>query len=183
MPIYLNTCSLGSVNSAVGLRIEAFSHCSDAFDSSSVVVNCSGLAARELVPDANMYASRGQVVVVERGENVDELIFDPDGRQGVTYIVPRSHDCVLGGTDERGEDLIPDVGSSDAIVSRCAELNPTLRDVRRIRELVGLRPCRNLVRLESQVVTDQGLIVHNYGHGGAGVTLSWGVCGRSRANH
>ena len=34
---------------------------------------------------------------------------------------------------------------------------------------VGLRPARPSVRLEAE-----GRVVHNYGHGGAGVTLSWG---------
>ena len=34
---------------------------------------------------------------------------------------------------------------------------------------VGLRPARPAVRLERD-----GGVVHCYGHGGAGVTLSWG---------
>ncbi|MEI2710880.1 MAG: FAD-dependent oxidoreductase [Chitinophagaceae bacterium] len=33
----------------------------------------------------------------------------------------------------------------------------------------GLRPFRNLVRLERE-----GNVVHNYGHGGSGFTLSFG---------
>jgi len=40
--------------------------------------------------------------------------------------------------------------------------------------LVGLRPFRKGdVRVEPQEVAGK-LIIHNYGHGGAGVTLSWG---------
>ena len=38
---------------------------------------------------------------------------------------------------------------------------------------VGLRPSRTEVRLESEKVEGR-LVIHNYGHGGAGVTLSWG---------
>jgi D-amino-acid oxidase len=38
---------------------------------------------------------------------------------------------------------------------------------------VGLRPARPAVRLEAEA-RPGGTIVHNYGHGGAGVTLSWG---------
>ena len=34
---------------------------------------------------------------------------------------------------------------------------------------VGLRPVRPSVRLEAE-----GRVIHCYGHGGAGVTLSWG---------
>ena len=38
---------------------------------------------------------------------------------------------------------------------------------------VGLRPCRAVVRLELEEIGEQR-VIHNYGHGGAGVTLSWG---------
>jgi D-amino-acid oxidase len=38
---------------------------------------------------------------------------------------------------------------------------------------VGLRPGRSAVRVEAEPRGD-GLVVHDYGHGGAGVTLSWG---------
>jgi D-amino-acid oxidase len=38
---------------------------------------------------------------------------------------------------------------------------------------VGLRPVRPMVRLEAERV-DDGTVVHCYGHGGAGVTTSWG---------
>jgi D-amino-acid oxidase len=46
---------------------------------------------------------------------------------------------------------------------------PELRDARVLRHKVGLRPARPAVRLERD-----GDVVHCYGHGGAGVTLSWG---------
>jgi D-amino-acid oxidase len=39
---------------------------------------------------------------------------------------------------------------------------------------VGLRPVRPAVRLDSGQLPGGQTIVHNYGHGGAGVSLSWG---------
>jgi D-amino-acid oxidase len=39
---------------------------------------------------------------------------------------------------------------------------------------VGLRPVRSAVRLEAETIAPNCLLLHNYGHGGAGVTLSWG---------
>src|ERR1700704_1850638 len=44
-----------------------------------------------------------------------------------------------------------------------------------IREVVGLRPYRpEGFRVEAERVGEK-LLVHNYGHGGAGITLSWGT--------
>ncbi len=44
-----------------------------------------------------------------------------------------------------------------------------------IREVVGLRPYRpEGFRVEAERVANQ-LLIHNYGHGGAGITLSWGT--------
>jgi D-amino-acid oxidase len=44
-----------------------------------------------------------------------------------------------------------------------------------IREIVGLRPYRNEgYRVEAERIGAK-LLIHNYGHGGAGITLSWGT--------
>ncbi len=55
------------------------------------------------------------------------------------------------------------------ILRRASALVPALADARVLRHKVGLRPARPDVRLERV-----GRVVHCYGHGGAGVTLSWG---------
>lgn len=44
---------------------------------------------------------------------------------------------------------------------------------------VGLRPGRDVLRLEREWIispkdSKKVLVVHNYGHGGRGFTLSWG---------
>ncbi len=46
---------------------------------------------------------------------------------------------------------------------------------REIRTVVGLRPFRPSGFVVSAQKLDDKLVVHNYGHGGAGVTLSWGT--------
>jgi D-amino-acid oxidase len=53
------------------------------------------------------------------------------------------------------------------------EILPALQQTKIIGEAVGLRPGRSEVRLEREN-REQGVVIHNYGHGGAGVTLSWG---------
>ncbi len=35
-------------------------------------------------------------------------------------------------------------------------------------------PVRNEVRLEIEKVSNTSAVIHNYGHGGAGFSLSWG---------
>jgi len=46
---------------------------------------------------------------------------------------------------------------------------------REIRTVVGLRPFRPSGFVVSAQKLDDKLVVHNYGHGGGGVTLSWGT--------
>ncbi|KHJ74936.1 hypothetical protein OESDEN_25448 [Oesophagostomum dentatum] len=54
---------------------------------------------------------------------------------------------------------------------------PALKECEVISHHVGLRPGRNNVRLETEkrwIGAKEIPIVHNYGHGGSGVTLFWG---------
>ncbi len=134
-----------------------------------VVVNCSGLGARLLGRDHAVVPVAGQVVVVEQ---VGLERWALDGRPGraPTYVVPREREIVVGGTDDAGEwSRTPSPEVADDILRRATRLVPALAHARVLRHKVGLRPTRPEVRLE-QV----GRVVHCYGHGGAGVTLSWG---------
>jgi D-amino-acid oxidase len=146
----------------------------EAFAESDRVVDCAGLGARELAGDTTMIPIRGQVVrVVQVG--LDRFILDHYGPNGLTYIVPRINDCILGGTaDEGAEDVTPDPATAEAILARCIALEPRLREAAVLEHKVGLRPGRPAVRLESEQPAAGHLLIHNYGHGGAGVTLSWG---------
>ncbi len=131
-----------------------------------VVVNCSGLGARLLGADLSVTPVRGQVVVVEQ-VGLDRWWLDP---AGPTYVVPRSADIVVGGTDEEGDwSRTPVPAAATAILERATRLVPELAGARVLRHRVGLRPVRPALRVERV-----GRVVHCYGHGGAGVTLAWG---------
>jgi len=139
-----------------------------------VVVNCVGLGARDLVDDISMEPIRGQVVRV-KNPGLNRFVLDEENPEGVTYIVPRSHDCILGGTAEDGEwDLEPDPETAAGILRRCTQLEPRLRSIEVLEHKVGLRPGRPEIRLEREDGRGGAPRVHNYGHGGSGITLSWG---------
>jgi D-amino-acid oxidase len=140
-----------------------------------VVVNCTGLGARSLLPDPGIAPVRGQVVLVEQFGLSEWLLDEGDE---LTYLVPREETVVLGGTAQEGDDrLTPTPQTARAIVARCASLVPAAARARIITHRVGLRPARPSVRLERDVLADGRPVVHCYGHGGAGVTLSYG-CAR-----
>jgi D-amino-acid oxidase len=60
--------------------------------------------------------------------------------------------------------------------SGCAPLVPVLVDESRvIRTMAGLRPYRRQGFVVRQDQLGEKRLVHNYGHGGGGITLSWGT--------
>lgn len=173
MPIYLPWLVGQLRRLGVGIVQRRIDTLAPALEQARVVVNCSGLGARELVADSRVYAVRGQIVHC-RPAGVDRILVADRGAAGISYIVPRSQDVVLGGVaDEYDESLDVNPEQSESIVERCVQFEPALAGAQRVGVSVGLRPCRDAVRLEQEVI-DGKLVVHDYGHGGAGVTLSWG---------
>jgi D-amino-acid oxidase len=139
-----------------------------------VVVNAAGVAAGALVGDDTTFPIRGQIVrVVNPG--LDLSVRDEHHPGGRAYVHPRTNDCILGGTLEVGEwDTDPDPTVTAGIIARCTDIVPALAGATVLDSVAGLRPGRPEVRLE----VDEDLlpvpVVHNYGHGGSGVTISWG---------
>jgi D-amino-acid oxidase len=147
----------------------------------AVVVNCAGLGARSLVPDPAVRPVRGQLVVVENPGVTDWFTRVDHSSAASTYFIPQPGRLLLGGTAEEDDwSLEPDPGTAAAIVARCAAVRPEIAGARVLAHRVGLRPAREAVRLERQPLPDGRALVHNYGHGGAGVTVAWG-CARETA--
>jgi len=159
---------------AYGVKIGTLSDASGLAPSARVIVNCTGCGARDLVPDPDVVAVRGQVVVAANPGITEFFVGTSSKPDDLTYLFPHGDVVVLGGTEQRGNwSLEADPGTAAHIVSACAAIEPALRTAPVLEHRVGLRPTRPWVRLEAErsgAVT----IVHNYGHGGAGVTLSWG---------
>jgi D-amino-acid oxidase len=139
------------------------------------VINCAGIGARALVPDIDLEPHRGQVAIVPRIEDLFCAIVCDD--TPLMYAIPRENDCVFGGTNDVSDNLAPDPETTSRIVAECSRvLNIDKPSV--LAERVGLRPFRRSgMRLERDQLRDCRTVIHNYGHGGAGFTLSWG-CGQ-----
>jgi D-amino-acid oxidase len=136
-----------------------------------LVVNCTGLGARRLCGDRELVGVLGQTVIVAPGTlDMGTFIGDERDQQAIFYSIPRRGEVVLGGcrTEVPGESVPPpDPALRDAILARCREAGYEPGAI--LRERSGLRPVRPRIRLERE-----GRVIHNYGHGGAGYTLSWG---------
>jgi D-amino-acid oxidase len=139
-----------------------------------VVVNCTGVAARDVVPDPAVHPVRGQVVIAEN-PGVEEFLIARGEPPDTVYMFPHGETIVLGGTVEYDEEeLTPKPLIAERIVADCARLEPRLDGARIIGHRVGLRPYRPEVRLDHERLPDGTVLWHNYGHGGAGISLSWG---------
>jgi D-amino-acid oxidase len=146
-----------------------------------VVVNCTGLGARSLVPDPAVRPVRGQLVVVENPGITSWFTSVDHSCAASTYFIPQPGGLLLGGTAEEDDwSLAPDPATAAAIIARCAQIRPEIAQASVLDHRVGLRPARSAVRLERQPLPDGRVLVHNYGHGGAGVTVAWG-CAREAA--
>lgn len=175
MPVHLPWL-LGELRGA-GVVVERHrvSQLSELGGTSAVIVNCTGLAAGALVGDGSVVPVRGQIVRTTN-PGLARSVRDEHHPGGYTYVHPRSQDCILGGSLEDGVwDTTPDHEVGEAILRRCRELAPELERAEVLEHRVGLRPGRPTVRLEldTRALTETP-VVHNYGHGGAGVTLAWG---------
>jgi D-amino-acid oxidase len=137
-----------------------------------LVIDCAGIGARDLVQDFNLEPHRGQVAIVPKIAGLSCAIVCDDAP--LMYAIPRTNDCVFGGTNDLSDNLAADSKTTAQIVAECCRVL-TVDKPHVLAERVGLRPFRKSgVRLERDRLCDGRTAIHNYGHGGAGFTLSWG---------
>jgi D-amino-acid oxidase len=137
-----------------------------------LVINCAGIGARELVHDTNLEPHRGQVAIVPRIKDLPYAVVCDDAP--LMYAIPRTNDCVFGGTNDLSDDLTVDSTTTARIVAECSR-TLEIEKPNVLTERVGLRPFRKSgIRIERARLNDGRTVVHNHGHGGAGFTLSWG---------
>lgn len=143
-----------------------------------IVVNCTGLGSQEIVGDLGLEPIRGDLVKVNNPGVHEFFAEHTDEPVDQTYILPQSDHLLLGGTAFVGETLEEADPARDneialGILARCAEVEPRLRGVQILEHRRGVRPSRTEVRVAAERL-HSSTIIHNYGHGGGGITLSWG---------
>lgn len=167
---------------AAGVRFvhATVSDISDLAPHAHVVVNATGFRARELANDPDVHAYRGQVTRVY-APHITRFSTSPSGRGDgtTTYVLPRPGGVVVcGGTYQRDREF-EGVDEEDhaALWARCVALEPALLDpsVVHLDRVAGLRPGRDGdVRIELDL-DGPVVVVHAYGHGGCGHSLSVGT--------
>jgi D-amino-acid oxidase len=190
MPVYLDYLASRLRRAGGQLTAAPLASLAQAIEQSTapVIVNCTGAEARDFVPDPSVTSVRGQIVVAENPGLTEFFIGGGDETHELSYVFPHQDRVVLGGTENPGDwSLDPRPETAQRILADCAVIDPRLASARILEHRVGLRPVRQVVRLEAEAADRDGdrrtagrLVVHNYGHGGAGVTLSWG-CAREVA--
>ncbi|MEH2413167.1 FAD-dependent oxidoreductase [Nostoc sp.] len=149
------------------------------------IVNCAGLGSIATTGDTSMYPLRGALV---RVKNLGKVVTEAHcisheessaNEQDIVYIVPKGDDLVvLGGLtqqDQWSTDLSLEVPIIRQMYDGCLEFLQELRELpldEKEPVRTGLRPLT-----EENVCVERVLNTHvfyNYGHGGSGVTLSWG---------
>ncbi|GAB3739519.1 FAD-dependent oxidoreductase [Microlunatus parietis] len=182
MLVYLSYLRTRLEQSDGSIEIHKINTLAEATESSALVINCTGYGAGAAVPDPAVTAVRGDLIVVDQPPiRIHEFFSEETGLSpDLVHIYPQRSHVILGGTAVPDVDTRePDDAIANAILDRCAAVEPRLKDAAIREHRVGLRPTRPKLRLEVDTDADyRSKIIHNYGHGGSGVTLSWGCSER-----
>ena len=119
-----------------------------------------------------------------------EAVFAETGHNGGTgvYVIPTRDNVVIGGTGGVGDGgRAPRPVERAGVLRAALALVPSLARAEPVGEWVGLRPGRTRARVgevewvpagegaaAAAVASRAVPVVHNYGHGGSGLTLAWG---------
>ncbi|KAL8655658.1 MAG: hypothetical protein Q9226_002957 [Calogaya cf. arnoldii] len=175
--------------------------------SADVILNCTGLSALSLAGDKTCYPLRGALIrVVNDGKDFPKvessLAITADAAEDneIVFIVPRNDNILLiGGVAQPGRwdlNLTLDSPEIQRMRARAEAFLPSLKHARLDPDYPiaqGLRPAREKnIRVERELRTptvdlhgepteQPSRIIHDYGHGGSGWSLSFG-CAADVAN-
>lgn len=176
MPHYLGYLTRRLAAAGCDIEERAVRSLAEAADTAPIVINCAGVAAGALTGDNTVRPLFGQHVVLTN-PGLQELFLEINAGPEWTCYFPHPQRVVCGGISISDRwDTAADPELSERILARCRRVQPRLGDAEVIETITGLRPDRPSVRLEAEPL-GRARCIHNYGHGGNGVTLSWGCAG------
>lgn len=176
MPRYLDYLVARLAEAGVEIEERVVRSLDEPAAAAPVVVNCTGLGARDLLGDTELEPVFGQHVILSN-PGLDMLFMELSMNDEWTSYFPHPTRVVCGGIRIPGRtDRTPDADLTERILSRVRAVEPRLRDAEVLGVETALRPVRTAVRVAAERL-GAVRVVHNYGHGGNGVSLSWG-CAR-----
>jgi D-amino-acid oxidase len=190
MPRYLGSYLTQRFRRAGGqMQVKAFAHWNQVLEQSApIIVNCTGLGSFSLIDDKKLYPVRGQVLETH-SYCPSTFNLSADHPEGSVYVIPRARGVLIGGGSKSGVwETDVDTAQSEKILRVASLLDSGVANKSDWTAKVGLRPGRKTIRCEADAQNHldklrmgEKLVFHNYGHTGAGVTLSWG-CAREILN-
>ena len=179
MPHYLAYLTTRLAAAGCEIEMHPVRSLDEAADAAPIVINCAGLGAGLLAGDDTVRPLFGQHVILSN-PGLQQLFVEINNGPEWTCYFPHPQRVVCGGISIADRwDTTTDPEATDRILQRCRRIEPRLGGAEVIEIIAGLRPDRPSVRVEAEPL-GRARCIHNYGHGGNGVTLSWG-CARDVA--
>ena len=162
-----------------------------------VLINCTGLGAGRLCKDPQVMGARGVLLQFDRAKTKRTFLGPSGDSNSLTedavilveeppwgdedypcYLIPRGNDLVVGGSyilQHEAESLRP--SERKRLMEYASILGIDTESSKPDGEWVGFRPYRATARCEIDwALSDPSLtVVHSYGYGGSGWTVSSGV--------
>ncbi|MCP9260287.1 D-aspartate oxidase 1 [Dirofilaria immitis] len=154
----------------------------DLFDEFDIIVNCAGLNGGKVAGDGddkNMFPIRGIIfehIFLKMALMLRTFFFRIDGGSWYFATTVATNKVFIGSVKQAGRyDLEITPADRIDILNRYYRLQPAIRTGSK----GGVRLEMTTIRLLTSKISGTGSekivkIVHNYGHGGHGLTLSWG---------